>query len=537
MMNYCNVRRVLARLLTAAVFAAAAVSCTTADDSLGFDFVPDNQKMKIRRAVLDPSTLGGRRLLSTKLFRTDSVISSNISYGYFGAQSDPDFGRRSAGFLSQYLVVGLSDSTGFGYRPIFDSVQMLLSVASYKGDTLQPQKYNVYEVVGDFLSDNENADGEADTVFYTSFDPFDINGRSCLSAEPAFTFTFPDGKTTGPATTAVTMTPTPTGMSLIRRLMLMEGEYAGNDMTIYRDDEKWVNYFRGLCIVPDGEPSGEGAMFSTDLSASGFTIYGRNRREEDPELIRDTTQAVYYFYDSKAKFGNVSVNSVRRDYAGSKLDDSAMKEPDLNLNGQDVRPDVEVGYIEGMGGPVLEITFDDEFFRMLDELRRVKNGETGETVVHSNIGFNQVRMLVYIDGAQYDWEQNDPAAITPLLDASMSRLGLYTDYKSLRAVADYNYVYEKQYSLELGYGGYLSRSWGCYVLDVTAYVQGLWSSYRDLGEAEREAGDLSGIEYRTVYLAPEAYGLFGFDRAIVQGMDGGSNAAPIKMELTYTLIK
>ena len=146
-MSCYNLRRFAAMILSAAVALAVAASCTTADDSLGFDFVPDNQKMKIRRTVLDPSTAAGRRMLTTRLFRTDSIVSSNLTYGYMGAQSDVDFGRRSAGFLSQYLVVGLSDSTGFGYRPIFDSVQLVLSVSDYKGDTTKPMRFNVYEVV------------------------------------------------------------------------------------------------------------------------------------------------------------------------------------------------------------------------------------------------------------------------------------------------------------------------------------------------------------------------------------------------------
>lgn len=529
-MNYYNLRRFAATILSAAVALAVAASCTTADDSLGFDFVPDNQKMKIRRTVLDPSTAAGRRMVTTKLFRTDSIVSSNLTYGYIGAQSDADFGKRSAGFLSQYLVVGLSDSTGFGYRPIFDSVQLVLSVSDYKGDTTKPIRFNVYEVVGDLFEGNDgNGDGATDTLFYPGFRPMEKAGL--LASEPVFTFVFPDGKSTGPATTAVTMTATAAGRKLIDRLMLVDGEYKDNDMTVYRDDDLWVDCFKGLCILPEGQPEGEGAMFSLDLSASGFAIYGRNRREDDPEFIRDTTQAFYYFYDSAAKTGNVSVNSIERDYAGTLLDESMMREADANKGETDNRPEVEIGYVDGMAGPVTEITFGEEFFLALDALRTVD--EDGEPVEHSDIAFNQVRMLIYLDGAEYDWELNSPEVLTPLLDKSMSRLGLYTDYKKLTAVPDYNYVYESQYSMNLNYDGYLTRSFGCYTLDITAYVQGLWRSYRALGEDET----VEDIAARKVYLGPEAYGVYGFGHSIVQGMDGGTNRAPIKFELTYTLIK
>ena len=64
-------------------------------------------------------------------------------------------------------------------------------------------------------------------------------------------------------------------------------------------------------------------------------------------------------------------------------------------------------------------------------------------------------------------------------------------------------------------------------------MQSLWNRYREL----EDKSDLSQIKNRTVYLAPEAYGVYGFGHAVVQGMDGGQNTAPIKMELTYTLIR
>ena len=522
--------------LRRALWAAAAVvcllpaACTTADDELGFGMVPDDQKMKTRRTVLEhiPS---GRKLLTTRLFRTDSIVSSNISYGYMGRQKDADFGTREAGFFTQYVVLGTSDSTGFGYRPIFDSVQLIMSVSDFKGDTLEPQKFNVYEVTDYFFDANEHPDGTVDSTFYLTFDPADFHGRRYISDEPAFTFVFPDGKTTGPATTAVTMKPTATGLSLLRRLMLIEGKYAGNDMSVYKDDELWSQYFKGFYIVPaqdDEYPLTEGAMFALNLEESGFTLFGRNRNEKDPELVQDTTQALYYFYYSTAKHANQSVNSVKRDYAGTNLDDGTMYED------AGERPETATCYVEGMGGPVTEITFTDEFFARLEQLLD-DTDDNGNTVTHSDIAFNQVKMLIYLREADYDWEAMDPDVMADALNGSMTRLGLYTDFKKLTAVADYNYIYETQYSMELNYGGYLSRSLGCYELDVTAYVQSLWNRYRDL----EDKSDLSSITTRTVYLAPEAYGVYGFGHAVVQGMEDGTTApnAPIKMELTYTLIR
>ncbi len=524
--------RAISSLIAAVVALTLGVGCTTADDMLGADFIPDDQRLQMRRAIFDKTTSDERRLMVTKMFRTDSIVASNLKYGYMGAQSHPEFGKRNVGFVSQYLVVGLTDSTGFGYRPIFDSAQILLTISEFGGDTLQPQRYNVYEVTEDFVAANKDADGEVDSTFYLNYDitPY-------INPEPVFTFTFPDGVKTGPATTAVTMQTTEAGEALVRRLMLIDGEYKDNDMSVYKDDEKWVKYFKGLYICPDGDAAGEGSIYSVDLETSGFTIYGRNRHESDPELIKDTTQAVYYFLDDAAEWGNVSVNTIERDYNGTSLSDDTMLESD-DLE-QDNRPEVTMGYVEGMGGPVMEIDFTSDFFKTIDDLRVEVDGQSGESVEYSRIAFNQVRMLVYVKGSSYDWDEIIPDDITPLLDESFARLGLYTDYKSLTPVPDYNYVYEANYSLELNYGGYLSRSLGCYELDVTAYMQSLWSKYCDLPKSERVSGNLSGLKERKIYLAPEAYGLYGFDRAIVQGAQTESEelVAPIKLELTYTLIK
>ena len=541
MTNYSKygwLRRAVGAAAVAVTLLTAA--CTTADDELGFGMVPDDQRMQMRRAVIE-QTESGRRLLTTRLFRTDSIVSSNISYGYMGAQKDADFGTREAGFFTQYVVIGTSDSAGFGYRPIFDSIQLLLSVADFKGDSTERQRFNVYEVTDYFFDANTHttvdSEGSVQTVtdstFYLTFDPADFHGRRYISQEPAFTFDFPDGNGSGPSTTAVKMNPTPTGMSLIRRWMLVEGDYAGNDMSVYKNDSLWTRCFKGFYITPartaDGSlecPVEKGAMFALDLEDSGFTIYGRNRHEEDPELVRDTTQALYYFYYSGASHGNQSVNTVRRDYSDTpQLSSAVMDEAEAE------RPAVSTCYVEGMGGPVTEISFDEPFFAMMEGLL-TDTDEDGRTTEYNNIAFNQVKMLVYLRESDYDWERTEPDVLTPALDASMTRLGLYTNFKTLMAVADYNYIYEAQYSVDINYGGYLSRSLGCYEMDITSYVQSLWNRYRAL----EDKGEWSSIANRTVYLAPEAYGVYGFGHAVVQGVGDGAGA-PIKLELTYTLIK
>ena len=45
-------------------------------------------------------------------------------------------------------------------------------------------------------------------------------------------------------------------------------------------------------------------------------VYARNRVESDPTLIKDTIDMGYIFYNTSisTEYGNVSVNTIRRDY-------------------------------------------------------------------------------------------------------------------------------------------------------------------------------------------------------------------------------
>lgn len=69
------------------------------------------------------------------------------------------------------------------------------------------------------------------------------------------------------------------------------------------------------------------------------------------------------------------------------------------------------------------------------------------------------------------------------MNAFPSRLGLYTNFKTLTPISDYAYSYEQNYNTTLSYGGYINRSRGCYVMDITGYMQQLWNSYIKAKEA------------------------------------------------------
>ena len=160
----------------------------------------------------------------------------------------------------------------FGYRPIFDSATLRLSVKEFGRDTLTAQQFEVYEITDDsYLKE--------DSVYYIDFDPTPYVGK-----KPLFTFTFPPEHMPGPkASKEVRMTPTEEGRAFVRRLMISDGTsliQPGVGYDVYRDDARFVEVFKGLYIKPAdaaATENGKGSVYGTELSASGFSIYGRNR--------------------------------------------------------------------------------------------------------------------------------------------------------------------------------------------------------------------------------------------------------------------
>ena len=538
MKNYRGVRKWLNAVLVLGVAGMLTFAgCTEVDDTLGYELVPGNQQMEMRLHSI-------RKGFEARMFMSDSVKSSNLSYGYFGTTKSDTFGIRKVGFMTQYLWASISDRKNwYGYRPIFDSLQLLLSVSSYAGDTLQPQRFGVYRILNnDYLKDNDgNGDGTTDTTFFTSFNPVEAG---CVDEnDPLFTFTFPDGTTTGPATTAVTLEPTAAGLDYVKELMMQEGKYK-NDSTVYTNDSLWVNYFCGLAILPLDFNGTTGATFATTLAESGMMLYGRNRDSVDATLIRDTLQTLFYFYDEYATtYGNVSVNTIRHDYSKAtspqRFDIADAVETNEN------RPLSKQVYVEGMGGVVTEMTFTEEFFRQLAQIIKDENAASAKEF--NTLAINQARMSVYFAGSNYDWQNlTDVKHMIEQMDASQSRLGLYTNYKKLSGITDYAYAYEKTYSTTLTYGGYINRSRGCYVMDITGHVQSMWNYYQEaveeLGENAPWEEIAERIKTRTMYMGPEAYGLYTQNYSVMQGMtpsDGSltKEDAPIKIDIAYTLVK
>ena len=563
MRNYSNrFSRTISALLLAVAMLVFEGCTMIADDTLGSNIMPEEQVMVMRHLKFqgnkiiryNPNTekneevdasLEGKNFFETRLYRTDSLLSSNLGMGYMGVRRSDTLGVRSAGFASSMLYMNaIDEEKGFGYKPIFDTMKLVLSIKNYGGDTLVPIRYKVYELqkplVENVLKYDEKR--EQDSIAYINCDLSPVYDES----KPIFEFTFPKEELKeGPSTLMISMENTEHSWDYARRLMLIPDNYADADsgwdgygrdsVELYTADERWANKFYGLYIKPDLEKTPanrKGAFYELDLSASGIMLQGRSRNPKDPSMIKDTVGMYYYFYDSDSKY-NASVNKIEHDYTQSLtgvVPELGKIEMDASKSREE-RTRVSTCYVEGLGGPATEIYITDDF---LNELVAAEQTEQGE---YSRLGINQCLLTIYVKGADYDWSvtQSRAEELTPMLNNSFSRLGTYLNYNTLSPIIDYDYVYESTYNTDIIYNGYIDRSRGCYVLNITAHMQKLFNSIRQ----EDGTYDVSKVDekLRSLYIGAEATSPYALTESMLQGEDSGSNAAPLQIDLTYTLVK
>ncbi len=150
--------------------------------------------MKAGTARLDKA----ERYLETRLYRTDSIKSSDLGLGYFGAARNDTTGARGRGVhdpVRQLLphhrrILRLPAHLRLGHAA---PLRQGSSAATHAHTA---QQFEVYEITDDSYL-------KKDSVYYIDFDPTPYVGK-----KPLFTFTFPPEHMPGPkASKEVRMTP------------------------------------------------------------------------------------------------------------------------------------------------------------------------------------------------------------------------------------------------------------------------------------------------------------------------------------------
>lgn len=471
-----NLKSVGALLVSALVLLVS--SCTEVNDELGTNIVPPGQQFEVKFAQVGEG-------IGSYLTLTDSVATSSLDYAYFGAMRDAHYGGKTkATALVQFAHSMSTDTVEYADRDAKpDSLVLLLGMKRAGGDTLKRQTFDVYRMRKGLKLDSVYCSG--------------IDYETYIDSRPMFTCEF-GGK--------------PNGAMLFDTLSLKVADQAlaeefmqelWSETEIYDDNELFLEKFAGLCLTPSGTSPEDAAIYGLNLQwdedegpASYLVLYGHSYpKGDDPELVEDDIMRAFaisnnaYFTDLKA------VSAFEHDYSASLFGGS------INLDTPADEPlenPVTEGYVEGLMGVATTLEFDDEFVAALRALR--PEG--------SEIFINQATLTIPLAEEDYTFFDYAPA-----------RLGTYANYAKLQAVADYNYYYEESYDMELVYGGYLNRTFGCYALDLSLYLQQLLMD---------ESDEVS----RRITLGMGAYDYL--DEAVVKLALGGSE--PLKFDITYTVI-
>lgn len=436
----------LFRVSLVALSALAIVGCTTVDDTLGLEFVPDNQKTTV---VWDE--FSG---INCYLTQTDSIPSNNLGVAFFGTTKSATFGETEASVILQYLPGGFKDKDkGFGYLPMADTLKLYWALSSFSGTPIADgQEFVIYAVKEKIVTD---------TTYYTNFDCAEIS-----ESDPIFEFTYKNNE-------KEYLDLKPVGEKGEKFLQsLIDQEKA-----TYETDSVFHKTFKGFYVTPKADANKDKEIFCVGLEDSHLLLIGHNHDKDkvvggipagDGSDNKDTVSMAFYFDDSQYSL-NTSINRIRHSYVGT---------PIAHINDTTVTATpVTTAYVQTLAGVTTYLRFTDEFVNDILETKLYDREQ------YKNMVINKAEIRFYLDDAT-----------TPLMNAAPKRLGMFYNYRKLVGIPDYAYQYEQQGST-LPYGGYLNRSLGYYSMDITSYIQQLM---------------INPKIQRTVYLCPDVALTYSF---------------------------
>lgn len=505
-------------------FALGAARCTSVDDTLGQNFVPPHQQMRLR---IDTLTGG----ISTFIAQNDTVLSSNQGFLYLGRMTDPVFGKVRASAMTDFFPQGIyanilaetdEDDTSttfesqdsFGFNAVADSVFLDLVISDIDGTPKPGQKINIYQM-RDSL--------QRDTVYFFST-PIEKNVDR---DKPLFSFTISDEAVVGSLLT-IQLDVTAEGEEFLTRIVETDKEIFEEPLYTFH------KRFYGLYMAPADDYPEDGATYSFYLRSLGenrlyssFVVWAHNFDEANPTQVKDIMTGYFRLSDTDwFPNPNLNVNRTEFEYPAAIADH-------LNDTLQTSVP-LETVYVQNMGGVATYLRFTDDFIENMNKLKTV-DGET-----YSALVVNEARLFFPMDDPTVDY-----------MNAAPARLGMYYTYGQPRAeygtqytpffsipyynvtpvygpkpILDYTYYTENRTSspAKSPYDGYLFRSegQGFYRMNITYYLT-LLLNYPDSAPRDIWLGGEVNTRHRD------------YTQVVLKGSE--SPDENIRLVLTYTLVK
>ena len=221
--------------------------------------------------------------------REDSLQTNRNQYMLLGSYFDPEFGWSSSSVVAQPRLS--SDNVDFGDGPLVcDSIVLSLQFQATYGN-LDAQSFTVYEVTESY---------ELDSAYYSNrnipVEATPIGEINLVKPNPFDSVVTEDG--TVPAQMRL-----PLDVAFGQRLL-------DASSTIYESNDEWLEYFKGLYIVPNntGTGTGEGGIlyFALNGPNSKLVLYFHDDAEEK-------------HFDFVINDKSVTFNTFEHDYSNSEV--------------------------------------------------------------------------------------------------------------------------------------------------------------------------------------------------------------------------
>ncbi|MEG1649709.1 MAG: DUF4270 family protein [Rikenellaceae bacterium] len=407
------------KLIVISLFCASIIaSCTTVDNELGNELIPESDKM-----VFSTTTFENFNTYTTSV---DSVTSSNWGYTILGSIVTPWWGQTNYSCISTYLPYsGFNKDSIWGDEPTIDSARFVITPYGYSGDSTLTQTITVYKL-------NKMLPNFRDTSFYSNF--------------PYKEFTDPTPFTTLHIRNTKSFK-SDIPMEFAKSLLDTTGG-------IFKNDSLFIGKYFGFMMKSNSYFSG-GVTRDINLEKTGIEIYYHNKNKP----IADTTVAFFAMTNSSATY-NVGFTMIDHDYN--------LADPVIGLNKaliNDTLKSQDITYILSQGGLTTRIGLKKEYF---DDLKK-KAKDLG----FENIAISNATLILPLQNTTP--VLMDTSIISLGAYINYQKTMLTSDYFAL--VQSQNN--QQQGQTPPPFGGQLNRALQQYSMNITSHVQSILSGKQE----------------------------------------------------------
>lgn len=290
----------------------AFASCTDELSKAGLGLLPTGDLVTIRKTTVKDIQA---YTVSDEKQRTDEP-----GYNLLGTYVDPIFGKTTADFACQFRLTGFPD---FSKNAQPDSLVLYLLYMDFYGDTITPQKLNVYELTSDLDIDLKYyQDINLKALAGTKVGEINYLPKLELWFDSLKTIPTPGSSKTTPKDTVIQEIAIKLNASLTQKLLAA-------DEATWSDNDKFMAYFKGLYVEASDLNQG-GAIMNIYTLASGSRMVLHYHNSEKDSLVYN-----FNINDNAAR-----VNRFVQDYSSTDFVE--------NLDKLDVQDDKL--YIQSTGG-------------------------------------------------------------------------------------------------------------------------------------------------------------------------------------------